>query len=131
MSAEVAKLKKFQILNECHDRTGNMPWLILSKVIIGLELYQQNQRYGCFEDFLELWDAKITKKSKKLPDFAKMTNFKWQEVKKFSYWKVSSLLYIKCAWWCSQKHKIECLSSIICDFIGCWKWDKLQKVGNC
>ena len=44
---------KFQILNECHDRTHNPYCLILSKVIIGLKLCQQNQRYGCSEDLLE------------------------------------------------------------------------------
>ena len=36
----------------------------------------------------------------------------------------------KGAWCCTQKQKIKCLSSIICDFIGCWKWDKHQKVRN-
>ena len=50
--------------------------------------------------------------------------------KKNIYWKVSSLFYVKCAWFCSQKHKVECLFSIICDFLVCWKWDKLQKVRN-
>ena len=45
----------------------------------------------------------------------------------YLYWKVASLLYVKCTWCLSQKHEIKCLSSIIRDFIGC---DKLQKVGN-
>ena len=32
------------------------------------------------------------------------------------HWKVGSLLYVNCAWFCSHKHKIECSSSIVCDF---------------
>ena len=78
----------------------------------------------------ELWDAIIAKKSKHLPDFWEITIFKWQSVRKILHWKVSSLLSVKCVWVCWQKHKIECLSSIICGFIGYWKCDIVQKVRN-
>ena len=70
-------------------------------------------------------------KVRKFVWFCKNHDFQVAVSQKKSYWKVGSRLYVKCAWCCSQKHIIECLSSIICDFIGCWKWDRLQKVGNC
>ena len=89
---------------------------------------QQNQRYGCSEDLLESYGMP------KLPIFLQKSQFSSGMVvsqKKNSYWIVGSLLYANCGWCFSQKHKIECLSSIICDFIGCWKLDKLQKVEKC
>ena len=67
----------------------------------------------------------------KFARFCKNHNFQVAaNQKKKLYWKVSSPFYVKCAWFCLQKHKAECLSSIICDFLVCWKWDKLQKVRN-
>ena len=55
----------------------------------------------------ELWDAKIAKKSKNLQDFAKIIIFKWHRVKKVSYWRASSLLYLKCAWFIHRNRKLS------------------------
>ena len=69
-------------------------------------------------------------KVRKFARFSKNHNFQVAESQKNSKLKGWFTIMCKVYWFCSQKHKIECLSSIICDFIGCWKWDKLQKVGN-
>ena len=76
----------------------------------------------------ELWDAKFAKKSLKICQILQKSQFSGP---KNLHWEIGSLLYVKWAWFCSQKHKIECLSSITFDFIGCWKCDKLKKVRNC
>ena len=68
---------------------------------------------------------------RKFARFCKNHSFQVVASQKKLYWKVGLLLYVKCAWFCSQKHNNECLSSIICDLIGCWSCNKLQKVRNC
>ena len=107
-------------MNKCHDRTGNPYYLIPSKVIIGFKLCQQNQGYRCSEDLLESYGLP------KIPESLKI----WQVLEKsqFSSGTMSKKLYFKCEWFCSQKRQIEYLSSVICNFIGCWKYNKLQKV---
>ena len=119
LSAEVAKSNKFQILNEYHDRTDKPQCFILSKVIVGLELCQQNQRYGYSEDLLEsYWMSKLPKSPKICQTLQKSQFSSGSKSKKSFYCKIGSLLYLQCAWCCSQKRKIKCFSSIICMSLG-------------
>ena len=67
-------------------------------------------------------------KEQKFARFCKNHNSEVVVSQKVLYWKVGSLLYVKCAWFCSQKHKTACLSSIIYDFTGCWKCDRFKKL---
>ena len=66
MSILVRWDSKIEELSKCHDRTDNPYCLILSKVIIGLELCQLNQRYGCSEDLLEGYGMPKLPKSPKI-----------------------------------------------------------------
>ena len=65
-------------------------------------------------------------KVRKCARFCKNHNFQVAESQKNFILK--GWFTIICKVYCSQKHKIECLSSMICDFIGWWKWDKLVKL---
>ena len=98
---------------------------VLQITLTGLKLYQQNQRCQCSEDLLESYGIEKLPKSTNICQILQKSQFK-----QFLYWKVGSVLYVKCGWFCPQKHKTEHLSSIICDYTGFWKWDKLQKVRN-
>ena len=86
---------------------------------------------GVLKTYWRVIGCQNCQKVQKFSRFCKNHNFQVPVSKNYLYWKVGSLLYVKCVWFCSQKHKIECLSSIIYDFSGCWKCDKLQKVRNC
>ena len=107
------------------DMIGQITLSVLQITLTGLKLCQQNQRCQCSEDLLESYGIEKLPKSTKICQILQKSQFK-----QFLYWKVGSLLYVKCGWFCPQKHKTECLSSIICDYTGFWKWDKLQKVRN-
>ena len=103
-------MKKFQVLNEYHDRTYN------PKVIIGLELCQQTKDMCILKFIGELQDPEISHKSENLTGFAESqfsSGIKSRKIILKSWLTILCILYVKCAWFSSQKHKIECLSSII------------------
>ena len=124
MSAEVAKLKKFQVLNEYHDRTYN------PKVIIGLKLCQQTKDMGILKFIWELLDADIPQKSENLTGFAESqfsSGIKSRKIMLKGWLTILCILHVKCAWFSSQKHKIECLSSIIFRFHWVLKMGQISK----
>ena len=83
---------------------------------------------GVLKIYWRAMGCQICQKSLKICQILQKSQFSGP---KNLHWEIGSLLYVKWAWFCSQKHKIECLSSITFDFIGCWKCDKLKKVRNC